>query len=186
MRYIILTAVFLCFITLCLVPESTSSQTVDNRVFTKQHPLGKTIVQPTKQKFSSLEQNTDCAVIFIVIILAGLYLLHRNRSRYIIKKKGSTYIVIDGDTFWSKRYKNKIRICGIDCPEKGEPGYKEAKDFLYSLLSNGSVRIKKKGIDKYGRIVAEVFVNGENVARKIKEKGLDKFDNKYQQRFLKK
>jgi len=33
--------------------------------------------------------------------------------------------------------------------------------------------------------VAEVFVNGENVARKIKEKGLDKFDNKYQQRFLK-
>jgi len=83
---------------------------------------------------------------FIVIILVILYVLYRNRNRYIIKKKGSTYIVIDGDTFWSKRHKN--RICGIDCPEKSEPGYKEAKDLLYFLLSNGSVRIKKKGIDK--------------------------------------
>lgn len=104
-------------------------------------------------------------------------------GKYVIKKKGGTLIVIDGDTFWSKRHNNKIRIVGIDCPEVGEPGYQKAKDFLYELLESSTLRIKKKGIDKYGRILAEVFVNGENIASKMKEKGFDKSSRRYKVRF---
>jgi len=103
MRYIILTTVLSCFITFCLASESTSSETANKRVFTKEHLLGKTIVQPKKERSSPLEQKTNCAIIFMAVIFAILYLLCRNRSRYTIKKKGSNYIVIDGDTLWSKR-----------------------------------------------------------------------------------
>jgi micrococcal nuclease len=76
----------------------------------------------------------------------------------VIKKRGGSLIVIDGDTFWSRRHNNKIRIIGIDCPKKGEPGYSDARDYLYELLSTGPLRVVKKGIDKYGRIMAYVFI----------------------------
>lgn len=133
-------------------------------------------------------------IIMIIDILTPIssekfYFPHSMRDyitgKYVIKKRGGTLIVIDGDTFWSKRYNNKIRIYGIDCPEEGEPGYQEAKDFLYNLLENRLLRIKKKGIDKYGRILAEVFAGGENIAIKMKERGLDKLDKKYKERFIK-
>jgi len=127
--------------------------------------------------------------IFIILRISGFEINFANSwdyftGKYVIKKKGGTLVVIDGDTFWSKRHSNKIRILGIDCPEVGEPGYQEAKDFLYELLESSSLRIKEKGIDRYGRLLAEVFVNGENVALKMKEKGFDKLDGKYKERFL--
>ncbi|MFZ6016703.1 MAG: thermonuclease family protein [Nitrospirota bacterium] len=133
-------------------------------------------------------------LIFLTIVVFFLFLLSKSNldftgildyltERYVIKKKGGTLIIIDGDTFWSKRHNNKIRILGIDCPEKGEPGHQEAKDFLYELLKSSTLRIKKKGIDKYGRVLAEIFVNGENIALKIKEKGFDKLNSTYKEKF---
>lgn len=127
---------------------------------------------------------TIILLIFLILIVA--ILISRwdyFTGRYVIKKKGGTLIVIDGDTFWSKRHNNKIRIYGIDCPEKGESGYLEAKDYLYELLESSSLRVVKKGIDKYGRILADVFINRENIATKMKEKGFDKLDKRYKEKF---
>lgn len=191
-RYPILITIILVVISLCILTKNAVGQSQNEEPLYGQKLFEKMFGQTKKADIPKPEEGLKLkdlkgivipAVLVIFLILIYITFAGR-RHRYVIKKKGGTFIVIDGDTFWSKRHNNKIRICGIDCPEKGEPGYQEAKDFLYELLNSGSLRIKKKGIDKYGRILAEVFVNGEDIALKIKEKGLDKLGRRYKQRFL--
>ena len=80
--------------------------------------------------------------------------------------------VIDGDTF--SLGGRRFRLRNIDTPERGEPGFAQATARLRELLSRGSVRIVPKARDKYGRIVAEVFVDGVDVAALMREEGYAK------------
>lgn len=80
--------------------------------------------------------------------------------------------VIDGDTFYYKG--KKYRVQGIDTPEKGQYNYEAAKIRLTELLKSGIVTVEEVAIDVYGRTVAEVYVNYENVAQILKNEGYQK------------
>lgn len=69
---------------------------------------------------------------------------------------------IDGDTFIYNGI--KVRVRGIDAPEIGTPGGFEAAQRLASLLREGSIKIVPVSRDVYGRTVADVFLNGQNLA----------------------
>jgi len=69
---------------------------------------------------------------------------------------------IDGDTL--RMGSERIRLRGIDTPELSEPRGPEARQRLEQLLKEGPIRIVPYGQDVYGRTVADVFVNGRNVA----------------------
>ncbi len=81
--------------------------------------------------------------------------------------------IVDGDTFeMDKTYGEDIkivRIADLDTPEKGDPGYEEAKKKLSDLIYNKEVEIEQKAIDKYKRLVADVFLNGKSVADLMKQ-----------------
>lgn len=67
---------------------------------------------------------------------------------------------IDGDTFWSKNdsgVRNTYRVFGIDTPERGEPGYYQAKDALQALLRQGAA-CEQAGSDTWGRKVVSCEV----------------------------
>lgn len=69
---------------------------------------------------------------------------------------------VDGDTI---RYgTDRIRIRGYNAPELSEPGGREAALRLEHLLEQGTISIVPHGHDVYGRTLADVFVNGQNVA----------------------
>ena len=69
---------------------------------------------------------------------------------------------VDGDTI---RYgTDRIRIRGYNAPELSEPGGREAALRLEHLLQEGTISIVPHGHDVYGRTLADVFVNGQNVA----------------------
>jgi endonuclease YncB( thermonuclease family) len=72
-------------------------------------------------------------------------------------KEGSIY---DGDTLRVVRGSDeqKIRFCGIDAPEKKMPMGIEARDHLRSLVGNGELLLVPVEKDRYGRTVAEVYV----------------------------
>ena len=54
---------------------------------------------------------------------------------------------------------------GYDTPEENERGYEEAKRRLSDLILNKQVDIKSaKTIDDYGRLVADVYYRGKNLA----------------------
>ncbi len=79
--------------------------------------------------------------------------------------------VIDGDTFkieigwkWGGETGNIIRPTGYNTPEKGEAGYKEAKDKLTGLILGKIVKINEAKTIDHGRLVCPVIFNGKNLA----------------------
>ncbi|MCF7879077.1 MAG: thermonuclease family protein [Candidatus Omnitrophica bacterium] len=80
--------------------------------------------------------------------------------------------VVDGDTFkvksgwkWNEKKGNFVRPTGYNTPERGEPGYEQAKQKLKKLILGKKVDIRSvKTIDKWGRLVAQVYYNGKDLA----------------------
>ncbi|MDI6782081.1 MAG: thermonuclease family protein [bacterium] len=77
--------------------------------------------------------------------------------------------VIDGDTFMTDRRKHPVRIANVDTPEKGQPGYSQAKKALQSLIQGQEVAIDTKARDRYNRSVANVKIEGKSVNRAMKD-----------------
>jgi micrococcal nuclease len=87
---------------------------------------------------------------------------------------GQTIDVADGDTITVLNQNNesvKIRLAGIDTPEGSQVYGNQAKQFVVSKVSGKRVRIVPDTIDQYGRTVALVFINGENLNEQIVANG---------------
>ena len=71
--------------------------------------------------------------------------------------------VIDGDTIDIENDK-RIRLIGIDSPERTDCYYKEPKDALKELIENKDIRIEKdiSGTDRYDRYLRYVYIVAEN------------------------
>jgi endonuclease YncB( thermonuclease family) len=78
---------------------------------------------------------------------------------------GKVIGISDGDTIkiLVDRTQRKIRLAEIDTPEKGQPYGKKAKQALSRLVFGKTVTVEKKDIDRYGRIVGRVYVDGVDV-----------------------
>lgn len=82
--------------------------------------------------------------------------------------------ITDGDTIKVLRTGNeqvKIRLAGIDCPERRQPWGSRAKQAASDLVAGQTVTIKVMDVDRYGRTVGRVFVDGVNVNRALVEGG---------------
>jgi len=79
--------------------------------------------------------------------------------------KGRIISVHDGDTVTllsdGKIY--KIRLAEIDANELGQPFGNQAKEYLSNLVLNKAIVAKQIDIDKYGRHVCKLFLNGSYV-----------------------
>jgi micrococcal nuclease len=89
------------------------------------------------------------------------------------------WVVIDGDTIRAP-YSVTYRLEGYDAPEtrfaqcayERELGERATRR-LEELMSKGRVRLIEKGRrDKYGRTLAELRINGRNVAEIMVREGL--------------
>ncbi len=69
--------------------------------------------------------------------------------------------IADGDTITvldAERQQHKIRLKGIDAPEKAQPFGQRSKEKLSRLVFNKEVRVDWTKRDRYGRIVGKVWV----------------------------
>ncbi len=113
-------------------------------------------------------------VLLILMVLALNYNLIDSFLEKTFSARQEAFVerIIDGDTIVSTM--GNIRFLGINTPEKGETYYQEAKDFLKKTLENQTVQLefKKQKYDKYGRTLAYVFLQNENINVKMVENGL--------------
>lgn len=79
---------------------------------------------------------------------------------------------VDGDTI--RVGGKRIRLRGIDTPELSEFDGPAAKRRLEELLRNGPIRIVPHGRDIYNRLLADVYVNDQNVAEILRSEGFSK------------
>jgi endonuclease YncB( thermonuclease family) len=88
---------------------------------------------------------------------------------------GKVVKVTDGDTITlltSDNRQEKIRLDGIDAPEKKQDYGEKSKQYLASLVAGKTVRVEYKSKDRYGRILGTVYVGTLNVNEEMIRKGL--------------
>lgn len=86
--------------------------------------------------------------------------------------------VIDGDTL-EMGNGDRVRVLGIDTPERGEPCFTEATDNMKSLVGGSSVQLRSDAsqddIDRYDRLLRYVIVDGTNASVVQARDGLAKY-----------
>ncbi len=105
-----------------------------------------------------------------------------NNSNAQIIFTGKVVKIIDGDTFDLLLQNNttmRVRMNGIDCPEKKQPFFKNAKQALANYIFGKIVKLNSKSKDKYKRTLADVFCKNENINLKMIANGFAWHFKKY-------
>ena len=73
---------------------------------------------------------------------------------------GHVISVLDGDTIevLHSQHPERIRLSGIDCPEKGQAYGQKAKHAASALVFGKDVTLQTYGTDKYGRTLTAVLL----------------------------
>jgi len=102
-----------------------------------------------------------------LVILSALFAAPVNTTEVLSVEDGDTLTVIEATRTI------KVRLACIDAPETSQSSYgKSARQALKHLLPNGSqVILRIKANDRYGRTVAEVFHNGNNINKLLVKSG---------------
>jgi endonuclease YncB( thermonuclease family) len=96
---------------------------------------------------------------------------------------GKVIKVADGDTITILDHTNtqhRIRLQGIDAPEKSQPFGNASRKHLASLVAGKSVTVEWGKRDRYGRIVGFVIVDGQDVNLEQLKAGMAWFYHYYQ------
>lgn len=80
--------------------------------------------------------------------------------------KGKVIRVLDGDTIEVLQVNNertRIRLNGIDAPEKKQDFGQRSRQFLSRQLAQQFVTITGDETDRYGRLLGTVWLNGQDI-----------------------
>jgi endonuclease YncB( thermonuclease family) len=98
-----------------------------------------------------------CCIPMVLLLTVSLLITAYAQTTTIL---GRVVGVSDGDTITvldSNNVQHRIRIQGIDSPEKDQPFGSRAKEHLSSLVFDQLVEVAVIGKDKYGRTVGKVL-----------------------------
>lgn len=83
--------------------------------------------------------------------------------------------IVDGDTFFIGKV--RVRLCGIDAPPQGHPGYRQSAKFLQRMIEGKTVRCLPVGAgaaclgrpmpQSRNRLFAQCFLSGTDLADEL-------------------
>jgi micrococcal nuclease len=126
---------------------------------------------PSHFKFLILKRTLASAAHYLLILLFLFGSLSCKEEIFF----GKAVKISDGDTFTiltSEKKQIKIRLYGIDAPEKGQDFGNVAKEYLGQLLKDQVVTIRSKGRDQYGRTIGIATIGSKNVNEELLKAGL--------------
>lgn len=97
----------------------------------------------------------------LVLIVAALQVFSAEiRGRVVGVADGDTVTVLD--EMDNGRF--RIRLYGIDSPEKKQAYGNKAKQYLSSLVYGKRVSVRFSSLDRYGRILGRLYLSGEDIS----------------------
>lgn len=96
---------------------------------------------------------------------------------------GKAVAVADGDTITvldESKVQHKIRLAGIDAPERKQPFGQRAKEQLSDLVFGKTVQVETEKTDRYGRHVGKVLIEGRDANLAMVAAGLAWHYKRYQ------
>jgi len=118
-------------------------------------------------------------LLLIVIIAVFIAMNYNSLDTFVVKnvQEPEEFVqverVIDGDTVVVNG--SSMRLLGINTPEKGEKYYTEAKMYAEVLVLNKSLKVEKKGKDRYDRELVYLYDGDKNVNLEIVREGLGNY-----------
>lgn len=103
-----------------------------------------------------------------LLLTAGAALADTVTGKVVGVSDGDTITVLDSD-----KRQHKIRVAGIDAPEKNQPFGQRSKENLSGLVFGREVDVQWSKHDRYQRIVGKVMVAEPNCQRADCNKTLD-------------
>jgi len=107
-------------------------------------------------------------------LVVGLLLFALHPSGALADFTGPVVSILDGDTIevLHNTYPERIRLSGIDCPEKGQAFGTRAKQAASALVFGKDVTLDTHGQDKFRRTLADVYLrDGTNVNHTLVKDG---------------
>ncbi len=107
------------------------------------------------------------ATLLLILLLVPLSLLAATVH------EGKVIKIADGDTLTIlvDTQQHRIRLSDIDTPERKPPFGTKAKQALSDLTFGKQARVVEVTVDRYGRIVRRVYVEGIDVNRALVAQG---------------
>ena len=90
--------------------------------------------------------------------------------------------ILDGDTFvllTDDTVKIRVRLNGIDCPERKQDYYEVCKHALNQYIFGKNVTLITHGKDRWKRIIADVYAQNESINHKMIKNGFAWHYKKY-------
>jgi len=113
--------------------------------------------------------------------LVYLYLLLA--AAQVTRFEGRVVEVVDGDTVGVMHdgRAERIRLHGIDAPEKRQAYGRRAQDFLGEMIFKQTVRVVVRSKDRYGRQVADLYLGKKHVNHEMVRAGMAWWFRRYAQ-----
>lgn len=105
--------------------------------------------------------------ILIILLLIPILSSAQLKGRIVKVSDGDTVVLLD-----STNTQHKIRLWGIDCPERGQDYGTKATQHTKELCAGKYVTVKVMGKDPYKRTLGIVYVDGVNVNESLLSNGL--------------
>ncbi len=115
-----------------------------------------------------------CALFVLMLAVAGSASAEQLLGRVVGVSDGDTLTLLVEN---HKQY--KVRLTGIDAPEKRQPFGTRAKEKLSDLTFQREVRVEWDKTDRYGRVLGKVFVSGRDANLQMIASGLAWHYKKY-------
>jgi len=103
----------------------------------------------------------------LLIIFSDISIADEIRGSVVSISDGDTLTVLDTD-----QKQHKIRLLGIDAPEKSQPFGNQSKQSLSGMVFRKTVVIDFNKRDKYKRIVGKVLLEGNDINLEQVKRGL--------------
>ncbi len=89
--------------------------------------------------------------------------------------QGTVVRVSDGDTMDVRIGDGslvRVRLYGVDAPELSQTFGGEARRYAAATVLKRNVQVHQKDIDKYGRLVGQIFVDGRDLGLELLQAGM--------------
>ena len=114
--------------------------------------------------------------------IASILVLLFSTGNFAQDFTGRVVSISDGDTIsvMHNSRAEKVRLNGIDCPERRQAFGYRAEQFTSRLAFGKEVNVQVKGKDRYGRTIGEVILpDGRNLNREIVKAGFGWWFRRY-------
>lgn len=114
-----------------------------------------------------ISTTVQCAIVALFLVTSGLSHADELIGQVVGVSDGDTITLLDAN-----KTQHKIRLAGVDAPEKDQPFGQASKKSLSDLIFNKQVNVYWKKKDRYQRVLGKVTLGEQDICLEQVKRGM--------------